>query len=66
LSLKDSQSSSKTPTALVYNTAGVPVAAGILFPFLGVLISPMFAAAAMSLSSISVITNALRLRSVKI
>ena len=52
--------------ALVYNTAGVPVAAGILFPFLGVLISPMFAAAAMSLSSISVITNALRLRSVKI
>jgi len=52
--------------ALVYNSAGVPVAAGILFPFLGILISPMFAAAAMSLSSISVISNALRLRSVKI
>ena len=52
--------------ALVYNAAGVPVAAGILYPFLGILISPMFAAAAMSLSSISVVGNALRLRSVKI
>jgi Cu+-exporting ATPase len=52
--------------ALVYNSAGVPVAAGVLFPFLGILISPMFAAAAMSLSSISVISNALRLRNVKI
>lgn len=52
--------------ALVYNAAGVPVAAGILFPFFGILISPIFAAAAMSLSSISVISNALRLRSVKI
>ena len=52
--------------ALVYNAAGVPVAAGILYPFLGVLISPVFAAAAMSLSSVSVITNALRLRRVKI
>ena len=52
--------------ALIYNAAGVPVAAGILYPFLGILISPMFAAAAMSLSSVSVITNALRLRSVEI
>ena len=50
--------------ALIYNTAGVPIAAGILYPFLGILISPMFAAAAMSLSSVSVISNALRLRSV--
>ncbi|MBT5667202.1 MAG: heavy metal translocating P-type ATPase [Rhodospirillaceae bacterium] len=52
--------------ALVYNAAGVPVAAGILYPFLGILISPMFAAAAMSLSSVSVVGNALRLRSVRI
>jgi Cu+-exporting ATPase len=52
--------------ALVYNSAGVPIAAGALYPFLGILISPMFAAAAMSLSSISVISNALRLRTVKI
>ena len=52
--------------ALIYNAAGVPVAAGILYPFLGLLISPIFAAAAMSLSSVSVITNALRLRSVRI
>ena len=48
--------------ALVYNAAGVPIAAGVLYPFFGLLISPMFAAAAMSLSSISVISNALRLR----
>lgn len=52
--------------ALVYNAAGVPIAAGILYPFFGILISPMFAAAAMSLSSVSVVANALRLRSVKI
>ena len=52
--------------ALIYNTAGVPVAAGILFPFFGILISPMFAAFAMSASSISVVVNALRLRSAKI
>jgi Cu+-exporting ATPase len=52
--------------ALVYNAAGVPVAAGVLYPFLGILISPIFAAAAMSLSSVSVIGNALRLRRVKI
>jgi Cu+-exporting ATPase len=50
--------------AFGYNTLGVPVAAGILFPFLGVLLSPMLAAAAMSLSSVSVISNALRLRRV--
>ena len=47
--------------ALVYNAAGVPVAAGVLYPFFGLLVSPIFAAAAMSLSSVSVITNALRL-----
>ncbi len=52
--------------AMIYNASGVPVAAGILYPFLGSLISPIFAAAAMSLSSVSVIGNALRLRSVKI
>ena len=52
--------------ALIYNAAGVPVAAGILFPFFGILISPIFAAAAMSLSSLSVVGNALRLRSVRI
>ncbi len=52
--------------AFVYNAAGVPIAAGILYPFIGVLVSPMIAAAAMSLSSISVITNALRLRRVEI
>jgi Cu+-exporting ATPase len=50
--------------AFAYNTAGVPIAAGILFPFFGILLSPMIAAAAMSLSSVSVIGNALRLRNV--
>ena len=48
--------------AFVYNAAGVPVAAGILYPFLGVLISPIWASAAMTFSSVSVIGNALRLR----
>ncbi|MFP9098338.1 copper-transporting P-type ATPase [Flavobacterium sp. RHBU_24] len=48
--------------ALVYNTVGIPVAAGILYPFFGVLLSPMIAAAAMSLSSVSVITNSLRIK----
>ncbi len=48
--------------AFVYNAAGVPIAAGVLYPFFGVLLSPMIAAAAMSLSSVSVIANALRLR----
>ncbi len=50
--------------AFAYNTAGVPVAAGILYPFFGLLLSPMIAAAAMSMSSVSVIGNALRLRKV--
>jgi Cu+-exporting ATPase len=48
--------------AFVYNSLGVPLAAGILYPFFGLLLSPMIAAAAMSFSSVSVITNALRLR----
>lgn len=52
--------------ALVYNTLGVPVAAGVLYPFFGILLSPMIAALAMSFSSVSVIANALRLRSSKI
>ena len=52
--------------ALIYNTLGVPVAAGILYPFFGILLSPMIAALAMSFSSVSVIANALRLRSTKI
>jgi Cu2+-exporting ATPase len=52
--------------ALIYNTLGVPIAAGVLFPFFGILLSPMIAALAMSFSSVSVITNALRLKSVDI
>ncbi len=52
--------------ALAYNSLGVPVAAGILYPFFGILLSPIFAAVAMSFSSVTVITNALRLRKVKI
>ena len=48
--------------AFAYNTAGVPIAAGVLYPFFGILLSPMLAAAAMSFSSVSVIANALRLR----
>jgi Cu2+-exporting ATPase len=50
--------------ALVYNTLGIPIAAGVLYPFFGVLLSPMIAALAMSFSSVSVIFNALRLKSV--
>jgi Cu2+-exporting ATPase len=52
--------------ALIYNTLGVPIAAGVLFPFFGILLSPMIAAAAMSFSSVSVIANALKLRTAKI
>lgn len=52
--------------AFIYNAAGVPIAAGILYPFIGILLSPMLAAAAMSLSSVSVIANALRLRTARI
>ena len=52
--------------ALIYNTLGVPIAAGVLFPFFGILLSPMIAALAMSFSSVSVIANALRLRSTNI
>jgi len=52
--------------AFIYNALGVPIAAGILYPFLGLLLSPMIASAAMSLSSVSVIGNALRLRKAKI
>jgi len=48
--------------AFIYNALGVPLAAGVLYPFFGLLLSPMIAAAAMSLSSVSVISNALRLR----
>jgi Cu+-exporting ATPase len=52
--------------AFVYNAAGVPVAAGVLYPFFGLLLSPIIAAAAMSLSSVSVIANALRLRGARL
>ncbi|WP_288141862.1 hypothetical protein [Mesorhizobium sp.] len=52
--------------AFLYNLLGVPVAAGVLYPLTGTLLSPMIAAAAMSLSSVSVITNALRLRTLKL
>jgi Cu+-exporting ATPase len=52
--------------AFIYNSIGVPIAAGLLYPFFGILLSPIFAAAAMSLSSVSVITNSLRLRRVEL
>jgi Cu+-exporting ATPase len=52
--------------AFGYNAAGVPIAAGVLYPALGLLLSPIIAAAAMSLSSVSVIANALRLRRVQL
>src|SRR3954454_9656418 len=52
--------------AFVYNALGVPVAAGVLYPFVGILLSPIIAAAAMALSSVSVIGNAIRLRTVRL
>jgi Cu+-exporting ATPase len=52
--------------AFFYNTAGVPIAAGVLYPFFGILLSPMIAAAAMSFSSVSVISNSLRLKRVEL
>ncbi|MGA7385372.1 MAG: copper-translocating P-type ATPase, partial [Methylocella sp.] len=52
--------------AFIYNAAGVPIAAGVLYPAFGILLSPVIAAAAMSLSSVSVIGNALRLRTAAI
>ena len=52
--------------AFIYNAAGVPIAAGLLYPFFGILLSPVIAAAAMSLSSVSVVANALRLRFVRL
>jgi P-type Cu+ transporter len=52
--------------AFIYNALGVPVAAGVLYPWFGLLLNPMIAAAAMSFSSVSVVGNALRLRRVKL
>jgi Cu+-exporting ATPase len=52
--------------AFIYNALGVPVAAGVLYPVAGILLSPIIAAAAMALSSVSVISNALRLRRVRL
>jgi P-type Cu+ transporter len=52
--------------AFVYNAAAIPIAAGLLYPFFGVLLSPILASAAMAFSSVSVVTNSLRLRGVRI
>ena len=52
--------------AFIYNSIGIPIAAGVLYPWFGLMLSPMIASAAMSLSSVSVIVNALRLRRVRL
>jgi Cu+-exporting ATPase len=52
--------------AFIYNTIGVPIAAGALYPWFGLMLNPMIASAAMSLSSVSVISNALRLRTLRL
>ncbi len=52
--------------AFIYNAAGIPIAAGVLYPWFGILLSPIIAALAMALSSVSVIGNALRLRSLRL
>jgi P-type Cu+ transporter len=52
--------------AFLYNSIGIPIAAGVLYPFFGLLLSPVLASAAMTFSSVSVIANALRLRAVKL
>ena len=52
--------------AFVYNVVGIPIAAGVLYPTFGLLLSPIVAAAAMSLSSVSVVSNALRLRFIRL
>jgi Cu+-exporting ATPase len=53
-------------SAFIYDSLGVPITAGVFYPFFGILLSPMIAAAAMSFSSVSVIGNALRLRRVRL
>ena len=52
--------------AFIYNAIGIPIAAGVLYPWFGLMLNPMIASAAMSLSSVSVIANALRLRTLRL
>jgi len=52
--------------AFIYNAIGIPIAAGVLYPIMGILLSPIIAAAAMSFSSVSVIANSLRLKSIQL